>query len=60
MGLRYDLVYSTKELSRVLTEPTTTALQLLERALQYTVQTKDAYLEYDFEQMSNFKTPETR
>ena len=33
MGLRYDLVYAAKELSRVLTEPTLTALQLLDRAL---------------------------
>ena len=61
MGLRYDLVYATKELSRVLTEPTTTALQLLDRALQYTlIQTKDAYLEYDYVKMSKFKPPETR
>ena len=60
MGLRYDLVYATKELSRVLTEPTHTALQLLDRALQYTPQTKDTYLEYDYKNMSTFTSPETR
>ena len=60
MGLRYDLVYATKELSRVLTEPKMTALQLLDRALQYTLQTKDAYLEYDYGKMSKFTPPETR
>ncbi len=55
MGLRYDLVYSTKELSRVLQGPTATALTLLERTLQYTAQTDKAYLEYDYEKMEKLR-----
>ncbi len=43
MGLCMDLVFTTKELSRVLTEPTTEANQILARTLQYVEQTKNAY-----------------
>ncbi len=39
MCLRYDLTYTTKELSRVLPEPTKTANEILKRALNYTIQT---------------------
>ncbi len=38
MCLRYDLAY-TKELSRVLQEPTKTANEILRRAINYTIQT---------------------
>ena len=60
LGLRYDLVYATKELSRVLQGPTATALQLLERVLQYTAQTGNAYLEYDHQKMIGCTPPLTR
>ncbi len=40
MCLRYDLAYATKELSRVLQEPTKTANEILRRAINYTIQTK--------------------
>ncbi len=33
MGVRYDIVYTTKELSRVLSEPTATANDIVKRAL---------------------------
>jgi hypothetical protein len=42
MCLRYDLTYTTKELSRVLQEPTKTANELLKRPIRYAAQTKDA------------------
>ncbi len=35
MGIRYDVVYTTKELSRVLSEPTKTAKEILDRAMIY-------------------------
>lgn len=44
MCLRYDLTYTTKELSRVLQQPTKTANEILKRAFRYAAQTKDAYL----------------
>ncbi len=44
MCLRYDLTYTTKELSRVLQQPTKTANEILKRALRYAAQTKDALL----------------
>jgi hypothetical protein len=48
MGIRYDVVYATKELSRVLSEPTKIANDMLERALLYIKRTHDAYLTYSF------------
>ncbi len=42
MCLRYDLSYTTKELSRVLQQPTKHANEILTRALTYAAQTKDA------------------
>jgi hypothetical protein len=44
MCLRYDLAYTMKELSRVLQEPTKTANEILRRAIDYTIQTKNAHL----------------
>ena len=38
MCLRYDLTYTTKELSRVLQQPTKTANEILKRALRYAAQ----------------------
>ncbi len=35
MGIRYDVVYTTKELSRVLSEPTKIASEILHRAMIY-------------------------
>jgi hypothetical protein len=47
MGIRYDLVYVTKELSRVLQEPTATALEILEQTLLYVSRTQKAYLQFN-------------
>jgi hypothetical protein len=60
MGIRYDITYSVKELSRVLQEPTKTAKEILERTLNYVTQTPDAYLEYNPTAMHAFKLPPTR
>jgi hypothetical protein len=60
MGIRYDVVYATKELSRVLSEPTKTANDLLDRALFYIKRTSDVYLSYSSEQMHAYKLPPTR
>ena len=47
MGIRYDITYVVKELSRVLQEPTEIARDLLERTLQYVTQTKNAFLKFN-------------
>jgi hypothetical protein len=47
MGIRYDIVYTVKELSRVLQEPTKIAHEILDRTLHYVTQTKHAHLMYD-------------
>jgi hypothetical protein len=60
MGLRMDLVFTTKELSRVLTEPTKEANQILARTVQYVEQTKHARLEFKLENMINYIPPKTR
>jgi hypothetical protein len=60
MGLRYDLVYTTKELSRVLCAPTKEANIILQCALQYVEQTQHAELIFDRELMLLFKLPKTR
>ncbi len=49
MGIRYDVVYATKELSRVLSEPTKIANDMLDRAILYIKRTSDAYLSYSSE-----------
>jgi hypothetical protein len=60
MCLRYDLAYNTKELSRVLQEPTKTANEILRRAINYTIQTKHAHLQFNHDNMLNYKPPKTR
>ena len=60
MGVRYDLVYTTKELSRVLSEPTATANDIVKRALMYVKRSKEAYLRYSHTAMHSFKIPATR
>ena len=60
MGIRYDIVYIVKELSRVLQEPTKIALELLQRTLTYITQTKEAHLLYDHEKMTQYTLPPTR
>ena len=60
MGIRFDVVYTTKELSRVLTEPTKTANEILDRALVYIKRTKNAYLEYSHDAMTTHQPPPTR
>jgi hypothetical protein len=60
MGVRYDLVYSTKELSRVLSEPTAIANDIVKRALIYVKRTKEAHLTYSSIAMHAFKIPATR
>ncbi len=47
MGLRMDLVFTTKELSRVLCEPTKEANQILARTMQYVEQTQHARLDFN-------------
>ena len=51
---------ATKELSRVLSEPTKIANDMLDRALLYVKRTSDAYLSYSSERMHAYKLPPTR
>ena len=60
MGIRYDIVYTTKELSRVLNEPTKVANDIVRRALLYITRTKEAYLSFSHAAMMAFKVPATR
>ena len=60
MGVRYDVVYTTKELSRVLSEPTETANDIVRRALIYIKRTKGAHLKYSSTAMHAFQIPATR
>jgi hypothetical protein len=60
MDLRLDLIFTTKELSRVLTEPTKEANQILARTLQYVEQTKHARLEFKRDTMLHYTPPKTR
>ena len=60
MGIRYDIVYTTKELSRVLNEPTKTANDIVRRALLYITRTKNAHLRYSHDAMVASKLPATR
>ena len=60
MGIRYDIVYTTKELSRVLNEPTKTANDIVRRALLYITRTKNAHLRYSHDAMLSSKIPPTR
>ena len=60
MGVRFDIVYTTKELSRVLNEPTKIANEIVKRAILYVQRTKNAHLRYSHSAMSTFKPPPTR
>jgi hypothetical protein len=60
MGIRYDIVYTTKELSRVLNEPTKVANDIVRRALLYVKRTQDAHLRFSHVDMVSFKIPATR
>jgi hypothetical protein len=60
MGVRYDLVYTTKELSRVLSKPTKIANELVDRAIEYAIKTSHAYLSYSYARMTGYTPPKTR
>jgi hypothetical protein len=60
MGVRFDLVYITKELSRVLAEPTKIANELVNRAIAYTIKTRDAHLTFSHTKMTGYQPPPTR
>jgi hypothetical protein len=60
MGLRYDLAFTTKELSRVLHAPTKTANEIVNRALLYAVRTKHAYPNFSHAKMTGYIPPKTR
>ena len=60
MGVRFDIVYTTKELSRVLSEPTKVANEIVKRTLLYVNRTKSAHLSYSHKAMSAFQIPATR
>jgi hypothetical protein len=60
MVIRYDVVYATKELPRVLFEPAQIANDMLERALLYIKRTVDANLSYSSDRMHAYKLHPTR
>ena len=60
MGIRYDIVYAVKELSRVLQEPTQIAHEILARTLTYVTQTHTAHLTFDHTAMIEYTLPPTR
>jgi hypothetical protein len=62
MGLRYDLAFVTKELSRVLDQPTAIANDVSKRTLIYAHKTKDAHLKFSHtsKHMTNYQPPKTR
>jgi hypothetical protein len=60
MCLRYDLTYTTKELSRVLQQPTKTANEILKGAVRYAAQTRGAYLLFSHDAMQSYTPPKTR
>jgi hypothetical protein len=60
MGIRYDIVYAVKELSRVLQEPTKIAQQILDRTLTYITQSHNAHLIFDHDTMASYTLPPTR
>jgi hypothetical protein len=55
MGLRYDIAFTTKELSRVLDKPTKTANEIVNRALIYSYRTRDAHLRFSSLLMKGYK-----
>jgi hypothetical protein len=60
MGLRFDLNYATKELSRVADNSTLDADYLMQRSLQYLSQTSDSRLRYVRDEMLQYVPPATR
>jgi hypothetical protein len=60
MGIRYDIVYTTKEISRVLNEPTKVANDIVRRALLYVKRTQDAHLRFSHADLLSSKIPATR
>ncbi len=52
MGLRYDLAFTTKELSRVLNAPTKIANEIVKRALLYAMRTSTAHLTFSNQTMT--------
>jgi hypothetical protein len=60
MALRYDLNYSTKELSRVADGPTLDAEYLMTRMLNYVSQTTDARILYVRDDLLRYQPPKTR
>jgi hypothetical protein len=60
MGLRYDLAFTTKELSRVLNAPTKIAKDIVKRALLYAIRTSTAHLTFSHTQMIGYAPPKTR
>jgi hypothetical protein len=60
MGLRYDVAFTTKELSRVLDKPTKTANEIVNRALLYSYRTRDAHLRFSSLLMTGYTPPKTR
>jgi hypothetical protein len=60
MGLRYDIAFTTKELSRVLDKPTKIANEIVNRALIYSYRTKDAHLKFSSLLMTGYIPPKTR
>jgi hypothetical protein len=60
MGIQYDIAYTTKELSRILQEPTQTALSILDQTLNYISKTRHAHLRFNPSLMRQFIPPPTR
>ena len=59
-GIRFDLNFATKELSRVADKPTALAESLMSRQLLYLSQTTEARLLYDRTRMETYEPPPTR
>jgi hypothetical protein len=60
MGLRYDLAFTTKELSCVLNAPTKVANEIVKRALIYAIRTHNAHLTFSHTTMTGYIPPKTR
>jgi hypothetical protein len=60
MGIRYDIVYAVKELTRVLQEPTKIAHEILDRTLTYITQTHRAHLVFYNATMTSYTLTPTR
>ncbi len=60
VGLRYDIAFTIKELSRVLDKPTKIANEIVNRALIYSYRTKDAHLKFSSLLMAGYTPPKIR